>query len=76
MEPVFRTEPALLSILHELMKREPIFHTGMYRSTPADHEKVLDAEFWKVGGSGRRYSRKYILDELEKRGPVQVETSW
>ena len=33
-------------------------------------------EFWEIGASGRRYSRNFILDELEKRYAADHEDVW
>ena len=42
-------------------------------------EAMTADEFWETGASGRRYSREYVLNELEKRKlkvpPDVVETS-
>ncbi|HEV2855849.1 MAG TPA: DUF4440 domain-containing protein [Thermoanaerobaculia bacterium] len=67
MEPKLTTEPRLLEIQQELEKREPIFHRPEFGTTRADFENMTEPTFWEVGASGRRYSREYILDELEKR---------
>ncbi len=37
---------------------------------------MTDATFWEVGASGRRYSREYALDVLEKREAQQAEDTW
>jgi hypothetical protein len=37
---------------------------------------MMDATFWEVGASGRRYSREYVLDELEKRQANPFEDDW
>ncbi len=67
MEPALTTDPSLLDVLHELKRREPIFHRPELGATRADFEKMTAADFWEVGASGRRYSRDYVLDTLEKR---------
>jgi hypothetical protein len=56
-----------LDVLEELMRREPIFHRAEFGTTRADFERMMDEDFCEVGASGRRYSRAYVLDELEKR---------
>jgi hypothetical protein len=76
MEPTFLTETRLLPILDELKAREPIFHTSAFGSSRADHENVTDVDYWEVGASGRRYSRQYVLDELENRGQIQIDRTW
>ncbi len=67
MEPNLVTAPALEGVLRELMAREPIFHRPEWGTTRMDFERMTVPDFWEVGASGRRYSRSYVLDELEKR---------
>jgi len=54
-------------VLAELRAREPIFHRPEFGTTRAEFERMTDAAFWEIGASGRRYSRDFVLDELEKR---------
>jgi hypothetical protein len=54
-------------VLTELSSREPIFHRPEFGTTRADFERMTADDFWETGASGRRYSRKFVLDELEKR---------
>jgi hypothetical protein len=61
------TDSALLDILVELKAREPIFHRPEFGTTRADFESMIDANFWEIGASGRRYSREFVLAELERR---------
>lgn len=67
MGPKLVTEPALAGVLDELMRREPIFHRAEWGTTRADFERMTAPDFWEVGASGRRYSRNFVLDELERR---------
>jgi hypothetical protein len=67
MEPELVTDADLSMILDELMKREPIFHRPELGTSRADFERMTVADFWEVGASGRRYSREWVLDELERR---------
>lgn len=75
-EPLRITDPALLGVLNELISREPIFHRPEWGTTRTDFENMTLTDFWEVGASGRRYSREYVLDELEKRhrqpGPPDI----
>jgi hypothetical protein len=66
-EPSLATDAALLGILQGLRQREPIFHRPELGSTRADFDRLMTADFWEVGASGRRYSRDYVLDQLERR---------
>jgi hypothetical protein len=75
MEPTLATDPGLSDVLAELSGREPIFHRPEFGTTRADFERMTVEDFWETGASGRRYSRAYVLDELERRyaGP-RVDT--
>jgi hypothetical protein len=76
MKPERTTEPRLLDVLRELERREPIFHRPEFGTTRADFENMTEPTFWEVGASGRRYSREYVLDELEKRYANPHEDVW
>ena len=76
MEPTLSTDPLFLGILEQLKAREPIFHRPEFGTTRADYESMMDADFWEIGASGRRYSREYVLAELEKRQQHPVEDIW
>jgi hypothetical protein len=67
MEPDLTTAPELAGVLEELTQREPIFHRWGWGTARADFERMTAEDFWEIGASGRRYSRAFILDELEKR---------
>jgi hypothetical protein len=75
-EPVLRTPAHLLAIRDELMAREPIFHRPEFGTTRDDFAAMVVDDFWEVGASGRRYSRTYVLDELEKRHSALHEDVW
>lgn len=64
-----KVEPGLLPILDELRRREPIFHNPEFGSTTAEFERSTSPDYWEVGASGRRYSRRFILNELTKSVP-------
>jgi hypothetical protein len=72
MEPKLVTDPRHLEVLRELIRREPIFHRPEFGTTRRDFENMTDAAYWEVGASGRRYSREYVLDMLEKRHATPV----
>jgi len=76
MEPTLSTDPALLGILEELKNREPIFHRPEFGTTRADFGNMMHANFWEIGASGRRYSREYVLAELERRRQHPHEDVW
>jgi len=66
------TDPDLLSVLEELRRREPIFHTPEFGATRADFEKSTAPEYWEASASGRRYSREFILRTLDEHPPVDA----
>jgi hypothetical protein len=76
MEPRLITDPKLLPILEALKSREPIFHRPEFGTTRESFDAMCDADFWEVGASGRRYSREYVLDTLEKRHKHPHEDRW
>lgn len=77
IEPELVTDPALAEIFGELTRREPIFHRPEFGTTRADFERMTTDDYWEVGASGRRYSRKYVLDVLEQRFQQdQSEDAW
>lgn len=60
-------DPELTRVLEELSAREPIFHRPEFGTTRADFERMTADDFWETGASGRRYSRDWVLDELDRR---------
>jgi hypothetical protein len=76
MEPKLINDPALAGVLKELTAREPIFHRAEFGTSRADFEQMTAECFWEVGASGRRYSREYVLDGLEKRHSKPHEDVW
>lgn len=69
------TRSNLRPILDELTLREPVFHRKAFGTSRDDFERATAPHYWEVGASGRRYSRQFILDELEKTPPVDAERS-
>ena len=76
MEPTLTTDPELSEILAELSRREPIFHRPELGTTRADFETMTAEDFWEVGASGRRYTRTYVLDSLERRYAAPHSDVW
>ncbi|HWU76322.1 MAG TPA: DUF4440 domain-containing protein [Rhodanobacter sp.] len=73
-EPDLVTPPDLQHVLHELRRREPIFHRPEFAGSRLDCERMTDENFWEVGASGRRYSREHVLDVVDsRRGPVEPD---
>jgi predicted RNase H-like HicB family nuclease len=76
LEPALTTAPELEGVPAELSRREPIFHRPEFGTTRADFERLTAEDFWEVGASGRRYSRQFVLDELEMRFSVPHTEVW
>jgi hypothetical protein len=76
MEPILTTAPEPQDILVDLSGREPIFHRSEFGTSRADFERMTVEDFWETGASGRRYSRQFVLDELEKRFSVPHADIW
>ena len=76
MEPQLSTSPELEEVLVELSAREPIFHRPEFGTSRADFERMTVEDYWETGASGRRYSREFVLDELERRFSVPHDDVW
>ncbi|MDQ1093605.1 hypothetical protein QE400_003018 [Xanthomonas sacchari] len=77
MEPSLQTAPALLGVLEELRRREPIFHRAEFGTAREDFERMTTEDFWEVGASGQRYSRAHVLDVLAtRRHDGSEEADW
>ena len=78
MEPDRKTPPELAEVTDELQQREPIFHRPENGTSRADFEAMTEIGFWETGASGRRYSREFVLQELERRYQRNIKTddSW
>lgn len=75
-EPVLTTTPELAGVLQNLIDREPIFHRPEWGTTRADFERMMGEDFWETGASGARYSRQFVLDELERRFAAPRQENW
>jgi hypothetical protein len=76
MEPTRSSPPQLDAVLAELVAREPIFHRPEFGMSRADIERMMADDFWETGASGHRYSREFVLDELERRFAAPHEDVW
>jgi hypothetical protein len=76
IEPDLVTAPEDLPVLKELMEREPLFHRAQFGTSRADLEKMVTPEFWETGASGRRYSRQFCIDTLEKKFRKIIKAVW
>ena len=62
-------------MLGQLQALEPIFHGPQYRSA-AQLEAIIAPDFWEIGASGRRYSRRFVLETLAARRADTAEAAW
>ena len=76
MEPELSTAPELNEVRNELIAREPIFHRPEFGTTRKDFDKLMAPEFWETTASGRRVSRQFVLEFLEKRYATTTEVTW
>jgi hypothetical protein len=76
MEPDFITAPELNEVRRELLAREPLFHRPEFGTTHKDFDKLMAPEFWETTASGRRVSRQFVLEFLEKRYEKTTEAIW
>ena len=76
LEPALITAPELEGVLAELSRREPIFHRPEFGTSRADFERMTAEDYCETGASGRRYSRKSVLDGLEERFSVPHADVW
>jgi hypothetical protein len=71
-----KNDSHIAEVLKELSRREPIFHRSEFGTERADFERMMVENFYEVGASGRRYSRAFVLDKLEKRHAIPHEDVW
>jgi len=76
IEPTLVTASKDLEVLKELRSREPLFHRTEFAKERRDFEDMIEHDFWEVGASGRRYSREYVLDQLEERHSKPHDDEW
>ncbi|HKF06937.1 MAG TPA: DUF4440 domain-containing protein [Candidatus Sulfotelmatobacter sp.] len=76
VEPHLTTDPELGPILAELSSRGSIFYRPEFGTNRADFEKMTGDDFCEVGASGALYSRKFALDELERRHATSHADMW
>lgn len=76
MNPILKTETALLPILAALKPLEPLIYAANDGANRAYFEELLAPTFWEVAASGRRYSREFVINELEKRQQNPFTQAW
>ncbi len=76
MAPTLLLDGKLQPILSLLKTLEPLIYAANAGKTRDYFEALLAENFWEVGASGLRYSREYVLDELEKRLQHPRDEAW
>lgn len=76
MEPNLVTAPELSGTLEELSRLEPTFHWPDRGTSREELARMTVEDFWETGASGRRYSREFVLDELERRMAAPRQALW
>ena len=76
MEPSLITSKNLQPILEELKQREPIFHHAKVGTNDEEFRQLIDADFWEVGASGRRYSADHVVETLVERYASPHADNW
>lgn len=76
MEPTLLLNSELAPILSVLKTLEPLVYAANAGKSCAYFDALLAQDFWEVGASGLRYSREYVLGELEKRQQNPREEAW
>lgn len=76
MHPTLITPNTLVDVLESLKPLEPLIYVANAGATREHFETLLAPHFWEIAASGKRYSRAYVLDELEKRQQNPFEQAW
>lgn len=76
MEPTLTTPEHLLSILDDLQRLEPLYHSACPAADVAHFDALVAPEFWEIGASGRRYSRAFALGVLRDRVRMPAADEW
>lgn len=66
-------DTSLQRVTEELAAREPIFHRPEFGTSRVDFESMMDADFFEVGASGKKYSREFVLEALALRDHSAAE---
>ncbi len=63
-------------ILTTLTSLEPLYHAACPEANSKDFERLVSADFWEVGASGKTYSRAFALDALQNRPTRPSSDMW
>lgn len=76
MEPQLTLAPHLAPLLDELRTLEDLFHAAYPDATPPDFDRLVAADFWEVGATGRPYSRAFARQVLADRHGRPDPATW
>jgi len=76
MQPQLNTPSELQYLLEIIKPFEPLVYVANAGANRAFFEALLAPDFWEIGASGKRYSREYVLGELEKRQQNPYSQAW
>jgi hypothetical protein len=74
-EPTLYPEASNL-VVRELRALEPLIYAANGGLPRAHFERLLAPGFWEVGASGKRYSRAFVLDALQRRQEAPIDEAW
>lgn len=76
MEPQLTLAPHLAPLLKDLRTLEDLFHAAYPDATPPDFDRLVAADFWEVGATGRPYSRAFARQVLADRHGRPDPATW
>jgi hypothetical protein len=76
VEPELFLDSTLIPTLEILKNLEPLVYAANGGKKRDYFDTLLAPAFWEVGASGNRYSREYVLGELEKRQQNPRDEAW
>lgn len=74
--PQLNTPNELQSLLQTIKPLEPLIYVANAGANRAFFDALLAPDFWEIAASGKRYSRAYVLSELEKRQQNPYPQAW
>lgn len=71
-----QTDPDVMPVLRELQAHEPVLHRLPERLETGDSYAYLAADFVAVGATGRRHTRRDVVDVLSRRRDAREHQTW
>jgi len=75
-EPALSTPTELQPRLAQLTALERLYHAAFPGATLAHFDRLVAAEFWEIGASGRNYSRAFARSVLAERERLPLSDDW